>query len=136
MKTRQDILDAARVYHYTPNPDTLQQLLSRIEEYYMPAPDNTCYICGRSDTDNIQEGWGPCVDVTVVVANGEEGYSRITKFVCNDHLVELTDKFAAMGFVSHHHGSTTLLEDRDCPGYAVYGTCPTPKGYGEEDLEL
>lgn len=99
----------------------------------LPVIENICFICGRTDSDNYEEGWGPCVDVAVLMAYEEEGFSHVKKYVCNDHLIEMVDRFKALGFVSHHHGSTTLLEDDTCPGYNDYGACPTPKGYGEGD---
>lgn len=102
---------------------------------YPPLPENTCFICGRTDSDNYEAGWGPCVDVTVQVAYEEEGFSHVKKYVCNDHLIDMVDAFKALGFRSHHHGSTTLLEDDTCPGYDHPSACPTPRGYGEEDPE-
>lgn len=98
-------------------------------------PPNTCFQCGMTEEDSF-DSWGmPLTDALVIVAYGEEGYSHIQKYVCGGHLAWLQDEFRRMGFVSHHHGSTTLLEDQDCPGYATSGACPNPKSYGEEDPE-
>jgi hypothetical protein len=127
---------AARRYYDDKNPDSLTALLETIDRVFQPPPDHTCDWCGKTDTENLADGFGPLVDVTVMVANGEEGFSHLLKYACQEHLEWLTDEFAKLGFVSHHHGSTTLLEDRTCPGYHTYGACPTPKGYGEEAIDV
>lgn len=133
MISQRDIIDAARRLYYDQCEDKLESLVQVVMDYFKPPEDNKCFKCGCTDSDNWDNGFGPCVDVCVMIANGEEGFSHISKYVCNDHLIEIVDAFKALGFRSHHHGSTTLLEDDQCPGYTDWLTCPTPKGYGESD---
>lgn len=132
--TADDVRLAVKRYAKDTRPETRNEMIAVVMAYYNPPPPppNRCYRCGRVE---FEDGAGPLTDVLVQTAWQEEGFSRIEKWVCDEHLAELQDEFQRLGFVSHHHGSTTLLEDRSCPGYEVYGACPTPKGYGEEDLE-
>lgn len=133
--TETDVRSAVRRYVRDTRPETRNELLDTVMAYYNPPPPppNRCYQCGYTEDDSFREYGMPLTDAKVVVAYGEEGYSNIEKWVCGAHLAWLQDEFRRLGFVSHHHGSTTLLEDPSCPGYETYGACPTPRGYGEAD---
>lgn len=95
-----------------------------------PIPDNLCFRCGKSDTENEEDGFGPLVDVSVMVANGAEGFAHVLRYVCNQHLIAVTDAFRGLGFVSHRHGGINFLEPLDCPGRGDPRACPSPE---EED---
>lgn len=91
-----------------------------------PEPTYGCAIC-RITPEEINE---PLTDVTVITADGEEGYSNITLLLCNDDLIHVTDELQKLGFSDHRHGSTSLLEDPDCPGFEYMESCPNPTHYG------
>jgi len=69
-------------------------------------------------------------DATVVVADGEEGYSNVTLLLCSDHLDLVAEGLGKLGFIDHRHGATSTLEDRNCPGFSHLDQCPTPTHYG------
>lgn len=133
MYNKLSIMDAARLFYFDQCPESIEKLVEVIEEFFQPPPENVCYMCGKTDSENEADGYGPCIDVTVTTCESEEGYSRVSKYVCYEDIEFIVAKLADIGFISHHHGSTSTLEDKNCPGYEVYGTCPTPKGYGEEE---
>lgn len=85
-----------------------------------------CYVCGYSEDEGAQ-----LTDITVIAADGEEGHSDITMYVCENDLANKLDGLAALGFVNHQHGSTTLLEDESCAGFADMTKCPRPTHYGK-----
>lgn len=94
-----------------------------------PPPRHTCLVCG---TTQEGEGWYPepyMTDVTVVTAQGEEGYAHETRYVCLEDvcLQELTDALVKLGFGSHRHGGINFLEVTDCPGASKTSDCPTPE---------
>jgi hypothetical protein len=86
-----------------------------------------CAVCHRTE-DEVE--FELLTDVTVVVADGEEGYSNVTLLLCIDDLAPIADGLQKLGFIDHRHGSTSTLEDRDCPGYDSMDACPTPTHYG------
>ena len=86
-----------------------------------------CAVCRRT-ADEVD--YEPLTDVTVVVADGEEGYSNVTLLLCNDDLITVTGGLQDLGFIDHRHGSTSSLEDPDCPGSSDMNDCPTPTHYG------
>jgi hypothetical protein len=86
-----------------------------------------CHWCGKSDDDNYDDGYGGLVDFHLEVSVGEEGYSNIVRYACQEHLVWLADEFNKLGFYNHYHGSTTFIEALDCPGYNDMDACPTPE---------
>ena len=103
----------------------LEARLAKLRE--QPEPVYLCAVCHRSPDEVDYETF---TDVTVVTADGEEGYSNVTLLLCNDHLIAVTDGLQKLGFIDHHHGSTSTLEDRNCPGYTDMFQCPTPTHYG------
>lgn len=69
---------------------------------------------------------------------GEEGWNELERVFCGDCVTDVLFALGALGFQDHHHGSTNLLEDVDCPGAGnrtdVPRICPTPsKGPYDED---
>lgn len=98
-----------------------------VREPTPPPPENFCYKCGKTDSENEEDGFGPCVDIRVIVAYGEEGYDDVTHYVCNDHLVSVTKALIDLGFGVHKHGGIHFLEIEDCPGFSrSKSLCPTP----------
>jgi hypothetical protein len=101
-----------------------------------PSPVHRCMRCGKSEAETDEE-W--LTDITVEAAVGEEGYSRERRWVCQDHLEEVTGALIKLGFASHYHGSIVFLEDVSCPasGHTIpVGECPTPsKGPYDEDWD-
>lgn len=96
--------------------------------FYSPKfPPNKCHWCDKTDDDNMADGYGPCVDIQIVIANGEEGHSDVKRYACDEHLTEVTEKLIGMGFGVHVHGGACLLEDTECIGATNYGSCPTPE---------
>lgn len=87
-----------------------------------PAPPNRCMKCGKTD-----EGWMHFTDVTVTIADGEEGYAHVEKFVCEEDLAEVQEDLIEAGFVLHAHGGINYLEPPDCPGTRDMPLCPTPE---------
>lgn len=90
-------------------------------------PTYSCVVCHRS-RDEVE--FGLLTDITVVVADGEEGYSNVTLLLCDDDLNGLAETLRKLGFIDHRHGSTSTLEDIDCPGYYDMARCPIPTHYG------
>jgi hypothetical protein len=89
-----------------------------------PPAEHQCLVCGRTDSENVEEYGGELVDAEVRMAVGEEGASYVTRWVCGEHLQALCEQLIALGFESHHHGSTTFLAregtEAPCGGY---GNC-------------
>lgn len=94
-----------------------------------PPPVHHCAVCGKTDEDNYDDGFGPLVDFRLVVSDGEEGFSDVTRYFCQEHMVKVADALVELGLGSHHHGSTTFVEadTEECGGY---GEC---KRYEEFD---
>jgi len=92
-----------------------------------PPPDNTCATCGKNDTQNERDGYGPLTDVVIVLAASEEGHSELKKFLCQEHLVAFTNHMQDLDLVVHVHGGICYLEDVSCPGYLSPAQCPTPE---------
>jgi hypothetical protein len=90
-------------------------------------PVLACAVCHRTQ-DEVD--FALLTDITVVVADGEEGYSNVTLLLCVDDLEPIARGLQALGFIDHRHGSTSTLEDIDCPGYQQMNDCPTPTHYG------
>ena len=91
----------------------------------LPVP--RCSYCTRTSADNRRDGFGPLVDVRVIVAESEEGFADVMRLVCNQHLIVVTSRLADAGFTSHKHGGICFLEDTKCPGYTDPILCPTPE---------
>lgn len=90
------------------------------------AEPEICAICGA----DFDEG-GYLIEFTVIVNHGEEGYQEVTQRRCPEHDGQMLDALRELGFVTHEHGSTTLLVAEDCPGEtASMDQCPTPTVYG------
>lgn len=96
-------------------------------EFFRPPPEHTCHWCGKTDSENEDDGYGPLVDIFVLVANGEEGQAEQLRYVCNDHLIEQSRALINLGYGVHKHGGTNFLEPMDCPGYDHMDDCPTPE---------
>ncbi len=86
-----------------------------------PPPDRQCSVCGIGEDDE------DLIDVTVLVADGEEGYAWIKQLLCTSHFPAIQQTLMAAGFVDHRHGGTNHLEDPRCPGTTgSMKNCPTP----------
>jgi hypothetical protein len=105
--------------------ERMREQLARLEA--TPEPVDVCAVCG---TPKEQTEWGLLTDVTVVTADGQEGYSNVTLLLCDEHFRDIADGLIALGFVDHRHGSTSTLEDSSCPGYEDMEACLTPTRYG------
>jgi hypothetical protein len=117
MKTSMGIIDAARYYYHQSDKDKgLAVLLKVIEEQFTPPPDNECFRCGMTDSENEDNGYGGLIDFRVITSEGEEGYANELRFVCQDHFEELSEALIDLGFGSHRHGGINFLEDDKCPG--------------------
>lgn len=125
--TQQEVMIAARVYNCSPSEESLEALLNTIKEFYIPAPDNRCSWCGKTDSENSEDGFGSCLDISVEIASGEEGWAKEFRWMCNDHLIEIPMALIDLGFNSHRHGGINFLEDHNCPGYNHRDDCPTPE---------
>lgn len=87
-------------------------------------PPEFCSKCGKSSEDC---DWGSLIDVSVVTADGEEGFAYVTQLLCDDCLNPMLDALTSLGFVDHHHGGIDFLEDLSCcGGNNAYDNCPTP----------
>lgn len=120
----------ASEWHRKQDEPSLQKMLDHIREIHTPPPPNVCHWCGKTDTENEDDGYGPLVDIRIRVAEGEEGDSNLVRFACNQHLEEATKTLVDAGFGIHAHGGICFLEVMDCPG--VNGDCPTPESQWKE----
>lgn len=88
--------------------------------------DDRCSKCGVV-------GWeedGYLIYITVLAHPGEEGYVEVTQALCQRHYEEVAPVLLSLGFKSHNHHGTNLLDAEDeCGGY---GKCATPAEYGPE----
>lgn len=72
----------------------------------------------------------PLTPVKVEILPGEEGYAEVTQILCQQHLVEVAVVLIELGFGSHNHHGTNILDlDLECGGY---GKCPHDVEYGPE----
>lgn len=85
-----------------------------------------CRVCGSTDEYNEESGYGPLVDIQVIVANGEEGFAEPIRYFCWKHAEKVLDDLITLGFAVHRHGGANFLEPHDCPGYSVMDKCPAP----------
>lgn len=88
-----------------------------------PLPENVCVSCGATESESE---WGCLTDVRVIIADGEEGYADLKKYVCEECLEPMQDALCALGFKDHRHGGINYLEDAKCVGALDTGKCPTP----------
>jgi hypothetical protein len=87
-----------------------------------------CSKCGKSEEDS---DWG-LIDISVITADGEEGFAYVTQLVCDDCFKPLQESLIKLGFVDHRHGGINFLEDETCcNGKNAYDNCPTPSEYGQ-----
>lgn len=94
---------------------------------------------GREDEDHIcsvpgcgvtQEDLGYLIYITVLTNPGNEGYAEVTQALCQQHYEKAADVLMELGFKSHNHHGTNLLDaEAECGGY---GKCPHPAEYGPE----
>lgn len=88
-----------------------------------PAP--RCYVCGSArhygresyDTTGIPDDAFDAdylTQVIVVTNPQEEGYDKVVRFFCDMHDAEAIEALEALGYQSHHHGGTALLQDQSC----------------------
>jgi hypothetical protein len=83
--------------------------------------------CGRVADD---DGYPTLIYVTVLTCPGEEGYAEVTQCFCQAHFEEKSQALIDLGWASHNHHGTNLLDaEETCGGY---GRCPTPAEYGAE----
>lgn len=89
-----------------------------------PEAERACSDCGilQSDTD-----YGVLNDIRVVVSDGEEGYSNVLRFYCEDCFVHVLEVLVFTGFKTHVHGGICHLEDFECPGRLDETLCETPE---------
>lgn len=97
--------------------------------------DLYCSHCGthEGDTPNCS-----LVEVSVITAEGEEGFAYVTQLLCDEEncLPRVLGALHDLGFVNHHHGSIDFLEDpKCCNGRNTYEDCPTPTGYGRHYVQ-
>lgn len=91
-----------------------------------PVEGGVCSVpgCGISFDD-----LGYLIDITVVTSPGEEGYAEVTQWFCQTHYEYMRNQLLSLGFGSHNHHGTNLLDAEDeCGGW----TCPHPVEYGPE----
>lgn len=115
---------------------TLMNAGYRLIEPAPPKPVRHCANCGvAEDKDNY--GFPLLIDVRVEVHDGEEGWSDVTRFYCDECIGKVADTLSGLGLGSHHHGSTTFVEadTRACGGY---GTCDlygmAQEVYGDREI--
>lgn len=72
----------------------------------------------------------PLTYITVVTCAGEEGYAEVTQALCSKHTQTVTEGLMDLGFKSHNHYGTNLLDaGAECGGF---GHCGMPAEYGPE----
>lgn len=87
-------------------------------------------VCSVSGCGVTFEDQGYLIDITVITSPGEEGFAEVTQWFCQDHYDSIVPKLMALGFKSHNHHGTNLLDaEADCGGY---DKCPHPVEYGPE----
>jgi hypothetical protein len=64
---------------------------------------------------------------------GEEGWDVAERVFCADCAPEILGALQNLGFATHYHGGTSLLQDETCPGDKMDGVCPTPSSPYEDD---
>lgn len=106
----------------------------RVEAPPPPPPPRRCHWCERTEDDNLADGYGPLVDITVVTAEGEEGYAFERRLACHEHLESITEELVGLGFGNHRHGGINFLEDPRC--YGVASRCPAPPGAAVERIDI
>lgn len=119
-----DVWNALQAFHDSPDDITSGALHAALEEEYGPPPVPDCDWCGRAEDSEEQEPWGPLVDFTVTVAEGEEGFAHKRMLACFECMAEVSTDLIEIGFGVHRHGGTNYLEPTDCPGHAQFGACP------------
>lgn len=107
--------------------ETVRRAGYRVTEPPPPPPEHHCMVCGKTDEQNEADFGGDLIDVTVTIAEGEEGYARAEKYVCGFDLDKITEWLVAGGFGVHEHGGTCFLEPEDCPGFGDMDACSTPE---------
>lgn len=106
--------------------DEFGALKDILEEANAEPPPNVCHWCDKTDDDNYDDGYGPLVDIRVIIADREEGNADVLRWSCQEHMEKASQALCAIGFADHRHGGINFLEPQDCPGYTNYGSCPTP----------
>lgn len=96
--------------------------------------DVVCSRCGILEGDTE---YGRLIDIRVVCQEGEEGFCDITQLLCDICMEAIRINLMELGFVSHHHGSTDLLDGEGFDGkrYCVpnpYKKCPIPGPHGRQ----
>lgn len=91
--------------------------------------NNKCSKCGK---DIEETEWGMFFDISVIVADREEGFAYVTQYLCDTCFDVMLDAIIELGFVDHRHGGINYLEDMNCcDGENAYENCPTPSKYGQ-----
>lgn len=94
--------------------------------------ERTCKTCGEPCEERGGTK-GYFTEVEVTVAPGEEGFSNIKSYLCEECLVDFTDAMQKLNFVIHAHGGICYLEAEDCPAYQKSSSaCPTPEKQYED----
>lgn len=83
-----------------------------------------CSQCGVSE-DDAPDNY--LVDITVIIANGEEGFADITQYLCDDCAPAIVLMLQNLKFMDHRHGGINYLEDPDC---MAVDQCKTPSEFG------
>lgn len=109
----------------------LPERLSTVTVPYDGVEDEEVHVCSRPGCG--RRAWDdgiPLTYVRVVVLPGEEGYGEVVQALCDTHLQMMRHALMALGFVSHNHHGTQMLDRPDvCGGYSG---CATPTRYGAE----
>jgi hypothetical protein len=106
--------------------ETLRAAGYKITPPQPPPPVHKCMLCDVTDEND----W--LTDITVMTAYGEEGFAEEKRYVCEEHVEDVTSELIKMGFGSHRHGGINFLEDSSCPGYEKMELCPTPESDDED----
>lgn len=91
--------------------------------------NNKCSKCGK---DAEETEWGTLLDISVITADGEEGFAYVTQLLCDTCFNTVLNAIVELGFVDHRHGGINYLEDMNCcNGIKAYEKCPRPSEFGQ-----
>jgi hypothetical protein len=84
-----------------------------------PLPVAHCALCGLTEEENRKWYGSGLVPVELIVNSGEEGFSDVKRFYCDEHIDDVRNAVLMLGLGSHRHGSTTFIEADPtiCGGY-------------------
>lgn len=118
MTITSEVFRLVGIYRHTGDREAFDAALDKL---YAPPPEDTCSWCGAtdSDTEDMEFEWPGLVDIEITVAQYEEGYSHVKKFVCSKDYYKVIPPLVELGFGDHRHGGICHLEadDAECGGY-------------------